>query len=504
MKRAVKLPYLLLFSVVMLSCGTNQKNKELIDPVVQTQSGYVKGVVNDSNNVVVFKGIPYAAPPVGDLRWREPQPVTPWQGVRDASKFGPSAIQVKAGSRLPWTKEFMVQNEISEDCLYLNVWTPAKTNSDKLAVFVFIHGGGLTEGSGAIDVYNGTELAEKGIIVVTINYRLGVLGFFAYPELTAESPHHVSGNYGFLDQVAALKWIQNNIANFGGDPSRVTIAGQSAGARSVSGLLASPLATGLFSGAITESGTSFTTGPMGSLTLDEAEKQGLEFAKMKGAGSLADLRAMSVEELMAADTSRPVIRFGGVIDGYYQPGELKNIYAEGKQNDVPFISGMNAGETRYRGDKGDEFVALYQSDSDDAVKLAGQEQSRLNTWLWMQFRAKTAKTKSYEYYFERAIPWPEHPEFGAFHTGEIPYVFNNLKMLDRPWTDVDRKVAETMSSYWVNFVKTGDPNGESLPEWPPYSPDVKEVMEIGENTGMIPIAATEARFEFLKKQLLGN
>ncbi len=505
-----KLTFILIaFLFAFSSCQTNQSGKQdtsINFEKVQVDGGLISGINNAEDGVFVFKGIPFAAPPVGDLRWREPQPIISWEGIRDASEFGASAIQNRNYSYLPWTEEFMVQNDISEDCLFLNVWTPAKTTSDNLAVMFFIHGGALTEGSGGIDVYNGMELAKKGIIVVTINYRLGVLGFLAHPELTAESPNHVSGNYGFLDQVAALKWVQNNIKNFGGDPSRVTIVGQSAGARSVSGLLASPVAAGLFSGAITQSGTSFTTGPMGSLTLEKAEQQGLEFAKMKGANSLADLRAMSYEEIIATDPAQPRIRYGGVIDGYYQPDELHNIYAEGKQNDVPFISGMNADETRYSGEQNDEFKKLYPSSNEEeqaaALKQAGQEQSRLNTYLWMEFRAKTAKTKSFEYFFEQAIPWPEHPEYGAFHTGEMPYVFDNLKMLERPWTDVDRSVAKSMSSYWVNFVKTGDPNGEGVPEWLPYSSDVKEVMRIGKDVGMMPIAATPERFDFLKKQLL--
>ena len=513
MKTKLSYLYLLIFSMFVVSCTSEQVEPQLLDSTVETQSGLVKGVVNESNTIVSFKGIPYAAPPVGDLRWKEPQPPISWEGVRDASEFGASAIQNRVYSHVtkgtgPWSEEFMVQNEISEDCLFLNVWTPAKTTSDNLAVMVFIHGGGLSEGSGAVDVYNGEELAKKGIIVVAVNYRLGVLGFLAHPELTDESPNNASGNYGFLDQVAALKWVKNNIVAFGGNPSQVTIVGQSAGARSVSGLLASPLAAGLFHGAITQSGTSFTTGPMRALNLSEAETQGVEFAKSKGVSSIAELRAMSVEELTAADPSQSVSRFGSVIDGYFQPDELKAIYAEGKQNDVPFISGMNADETNYTGDKGNDFASLYPSNSEEeteaVLKLAGQEQSRLNTYLWMEFRAKTAKTNAYEYYFERAIPWPEHPEFGAFHTGEMPYVFNNLKMLDRPWTEIDMNVAETMSSYWVNFVKTGNPNGEGLPTWSSYSMNEKQVMQIGEEIDMIPIAGSEEKFDFLKNQLLGE
>jgi len=480
----------------------------VIDPLVQTENGLLQGVVNESETVVSFKGIPFAAPPVGELRWQEPQPPLSWDGTRDASQFGASAIQAKAGSRLPWTEEFMVQNEISEDCLFLNIWTPAKSAADKLAVFVYIHGGGYTEGSGAIDVYDGEELAKKGIIVVTINYRLGVLGFLAHPELTAESPHHVSGNYGILDQRAALEWINKNIEVFGGDPSRVAIAGQSAGAGSVNSLILMPQAAGLFQRAITESGTRYSNSFLGMQTMEQAEEQGVEFAESKGASTLEELRELSAEELMARAPDAPRVRFGPVIDGYYQPGSMMNVFAEGKQNDTPFINGFNAGETRYMGDRGEEFYALYlpggDTDTTAAEALAGKEQTRMNILMWEQYRAKTAKTNAYGYFFARAIPWPEHPEFGAFHTGEVPYVFNNLKMLDRPWTAVDTLVADQMSSYWANFTKNGDPNGEGLPVWAPYSEDSRVVMQIGEETGMIPVAGTEERFEFLKAQMEGD
>ncbi len=496
---------LALVLLISVSCTTEPR---LIDPVVQTESGLLQGVVNQAGNIVSFKGVPFAAPPVGDLRWKEPQPPLQWDSIRDASEFGASAIQVKQGSRLPWTEEFMVQNEISEDCLFLNIWTPAKSAEDKLAVFVYMHGGGYVEGSGAIDVYDGEELAKKGIIVITVNYRLGVLGFLAHPELTAESPHHVSGNYGILDQLAALAWIQKNIAAFGGDPSRVAIAGQSAGAGSVNSLILMPQAASLFQRAITESGTRYSNSFLRMQTLAQAEEQGVEFAESKGASSLAELRSLSGEELIASDPDAPRLRFSPVIDGYYQPTDMMSAFAEGKQNDTPFINGFNAGETRYMGDMGEEFAALYLPDGDTdttaALALAGQEQTRMNILLWMQYRAKTAKTNAYGYYFARAIPWPEHPEFGAFHTGEVPYVFNNLKMLDRPWTAVDTMVADYMSSYWANFTKNGDPNGEGLPVWAPYSSDSREVMRIGEESGMIPVAGTGERFEFLKAQMEGD
>jgi len=505
-----KLTDLIVIVVVltMFSCAGNQSKNRLLDPTVQIESGLIKGVVNDDGTVVAFKGVPYAAPPVGDLRWKEPQPPVPWEGVRDASEFCASCMQNRAFSRDPWTEEFMVQDSISEDCLFLNIWTSAKTADAKLPVLMYIHGGGLTEGSGSVAVYDGEELSKKGIIVVTINYRLGAIGYLAHPELTAESPHHVSGNYGYLDQVAALEWIKNNIAAFGGDPSRVTIAGQSAGAGSVNALIVSPLATGLFNGAITESGTSYSAGPMGARMLSDAETMGVAFATAKGASSIAELRAVPASEIIAVDPSQPRMGFGGVIDGYFQLQDRRTTFDEGKQNDTPFINGGNAGEARYRGSQGDDFKALYPFDNEEEkaaqMRVAAQEQSRLSYYLWMEYRAKTSNTNSYQYFFDRAIPWPEHPEFGAFHTGEVPYVFNNMKMLtSHTMEKADTVVADIMSSYWANFVKAGDPNGPGLPVWEPYSGN-KQVMRLGEDMGMIPVAASEERFEFLKKQLLGG
>ncbi len=502
-----------LFFIVVLSCllvvSCTTKPK-LIDPVVETQSGLVQGIANESGTVMAFKGIPYAAPPVGDLRWREPQPPLPWEGIRDASEFCESCIQSRVYSHLPngpWTEEFMVQNDISEDCLFLNIWTPAETASDKLAVFVYIHGGGLTEGSGAIDVYDGEELSKKEVVVVTINYRLGVLGFLAHPELTAESPDNVSGNYGYLDQIAALKWIQSNIANFGGDPGRVTTAGQSAGAGSVRSLIVSPLAKGLFHRAITQSGSSYT-GSDRSTSLEDAEKRGLEFADSKGASSIAELRAMPPMDVFLSDSGQAPIRFGGVIDGYVLTGSNMDVFAAGEQNDTPFMTGMNRDELRYSGSRSETYNELYLTpaggDSVLAEQTAAQEMSRLNAYLWIEYRAKTSNTDGYIYYFDQAIPWPEHPEFGAFHTGEVPYVFNNLKMLDRPWTAVDTMVADVMSSYWANFARNGDPNGEGIPTWDPTDSNNKAVMRLGKDMGMIPITENEERFDFLEEQLLSR
>jgi para-nitrobenzyl esterase len=486
---------------------------QLLDPSVQTKYGTVLGVINDNKTVVTFKGIPYAAPPVGDLRWREPQAPPSWEGVRDGSKFCASCMQKRAFNWLPerpYPEEFLVQDSISEDCLYLNIWTPAKTASDNLAVFVYIHGGGYTEGSGSIAVYDGEELAKKGIIVITINYRLGVLGFLAHPDLTAESPNHVSGNYGLLDQIAALKWIRENISAFGGDPNRITICGQSAGSSAVNSLVASPLAKGLFQRAITQSGSSYVRrgGPGIVNDLAEAEKTGIDFAKRKGASSLTELRSITASEIIAEDNIQPVLSFRETIEGYFLEDNVVNTIASGKQNDTPFMTGMDRDELNYNGEKSKAFFALYplgqDGDTAKAVKIAGQEQSRLNAFLFMENRAKTAKTHGYIYYFDQAIPWPEYPQFGAYHTSEVVYIFRNFKKLDRPWTAVDTMVSEMLSSYWVNFINTGDPNESGLPEWRVFDPNDRSVMRLGENMGMIPVAVSEERYNFVKDQLLKN
>jgi len=524
MKRNAPAKYVLLGTAMLLplliSCGTGSLNQP-----VQTQQGLISGVLLENSNVTVFKGIPYAAPPVGDLRWREPQPPIPWEGVRIADEFCESCIQTLSRSRPPWTEEFMVQDTISEDCLFLNIWTPAKKATDNLPVLVYMHGGGFTEGSGSIAVYDGEELAKKGIIVVTINYRLGLLGFFTHPELSAESPNHVSGNYGLLDMVAALQWIQDNIAAFGGDPERVTIAGQSAGAMGVHALIASPQAAGLFGGAIAESGTSFAPG-RASTRLNDAEEAGVRFAEMKGATGIADLRAMSVEQLLAPVEGAMLPRFSTIVDGWFLPDDILKIIAEGRQNDVAVIVGGNADEgssspaygkttlqqlteqaERIYGDRATEYLGLYHATTDEDAGLvskeASRDQSRVSLFLWADYRAKTARTPAYTYFFSRGIPWPEHPEFAAFHTGEVPYVFNNLKMLDRPWEAVDTMVADVMSSYWANFVATGNPNGPALPEWPAFDSNNQATMQIGEDIEPIPVASDDA-FVFYRDAILGT
>ena len=497
---------------LLLSCTAKQS--KLIDNLVETLNGKVQGVVNESGTVVSFKGIPYAAPPVGDLRWKEPQPPVPWEGVRDAGKFCASCIQVN-NRRLPWTDEYMINNETSEDCLFLNIWTPAKTASDNLPVLVYIHGGGMREGSGAIDVYDGEELAKKGIVVVTINYRVGLIGFLAHPWLSEESVHNASGNYGFMDQIAALKWVKDNIAAFGGNPEKITAAGQSAGSRSVHMLTASPLAKGLIQGAATFSGAN-----MGRITSfvssDTAMARGVRIAESRGANSLQELRAIPAADL--------IMDFGASVDGYVLPEDIAAIFAKGQQNDVPIVAGLVSDEgssgtdygkqtvtqfkeyaTKNYGVKAKEFIDLYPAKTDDdaghmSIEVE-RDKGRYDLYEWAVFRSKTSKTPVYSYYFSRGIPWPEHPEFGAFHTGDIIYWFDIFKKLDRPWTATDSLVAKTASSYFVNFVINGNPNAEGLPEWPAFDENKRETMELGTETRVIPVATAE-KIKFFEAQEL--
>ena len=500
-----------------------------LEQPVKTRDGLVSGAAGTDKSILVFKGIPFAAPPAGDLRWRAPQPAAQWQGVRKAEKFSASCMQNIADERKPWTYEFMTHTEVSEDCLYLNVWTAAKSASEKRPVFVYIHGGGFSEGSGAVPVYDGEGLAKKGLVVVTINYRLGILGFFVHPELSKESPNGVSGNYALLDMIAALRWIQAGIANFGGDPSRVTIAGQSAGAMAVHDLIASPLAKGLFHRAIIESGGS-TIGRaginMGSTTLKDAEAAGVRFAEAKGGKSIAGLRAMSWQQLV-----QPAAASGGgrptgapIVDGHILPLSANDAVFQGKHNDVPVLTGMNAGElgglvaapgamtlerfrsqaTQRYGAGAEKFLALYPA-SNDAEAAAAQtdanrDQALVSMYLWARARSKTSKTKVFQYLFDHPLPGPDAARYGAFHSGELPYVLNTLYTCPRPITDVDRKIAGTLSSYWANFAASGDPNSKGLPMWPAYS-DKAVVMEIGDKDEPVPVAGNAAKQAFFEAYL---
>ncbi|HEX7360548.1 MAG TPA: carboxylesterase family protein [Bryobacteraceae bacterium] len=473
---------------------------------VATRTGLVTGTLSGDRQVAVYRGIPFAAPPVGPLRWRPPQPARKWKGVLKADHFSQNCVQPLVHNLLPWTPEFMLRNGVSEDCLYLNIWASSRPHAQPLPVYVYIYGGAFTGGAGDVSIYNGEHLARRGIIVITFNYRVGVLGFLADQELTRESPHHSSGNYGLLDQLAALRWVQQNIAAFGGDPKRVTVGGQSAGAISVSLLVASPLAKGLFRGAVAESGSGIAGIPL--KTLAQGEKTGEQFVHSKGVHSLAELRKMSWQKLTAEPPKG--MRFGPIVDGWFAPRTPVEAFEHGKQNDVPTITGWNRddhfGKTanagafhkrvrnRY-GSLAAEFLKLYPANSS---KQASRDRNRVSMYLWAQARARTAKTPAYTYFFTRAIPWPQHPEFGAFHTGEVPYIFDNLYRLPRPWQPVDHKVARIFSSFLIDFVKTGDPNAAGLPHWPAYDPAAKATMEIGAQCKPIPLASP-AREQFWVK-----
>jgi len=497
---------------------------------VKVTGGRVSGVPGKDASIFTYKGIPFAAPPGGDLRWRAPQPVVAWPGVLKADKFSASCVQQILQEFGPWTYEFMAHNEVSEDCLYLNVFTPAKSASERRPVFVHIYGGGFVQGSSAVPIYDGEGLAKKGLVVVTFNYRVGALGFLAHPALTSESGHQASGNYGLMDQIAALRWVHDNIARFGGDPSNVTIAGQSAGSMAVHDLTASPLAKGLFHRAIAQSGGS-TVGGVGinvePTPLAAAEAEGLKFAEAKGAHSLAELRALSWQKILepipgANPMSGP--RFAPVVDGYVLPAPFMEIIAQGKQNDAATLTGNTAGELgglfaagapitakqfeeqarkRY-GDRADEFLKLYPAATDGQAQIAQRESTRdealVALYLWARVRSKTAKTKVYEYLWDHPLPGPDAAKYGAFHSSEIPYVMNTLDESKRPFSDDDRKIAAMMSSYWANFAATGNPNGGGLPVWGAIS-DKPEIMEVGDRTGAIPVAGSEEKTKFFEASL---
>ena len=469
-------------------------------PIVTVESGKLQGVVETGASPIrIFRGVPFAAPPVGDQRWREPQPVVPWPGIRQANEFESRCMQQ------PLFSDMMFRSATpSEDCLYLNVWTPAKLDGShhrKLPVLLYVYGGGFLAGDSSEKRYDGAALARRGIVVVTMNYRLGVFGFFSHPELTASSPHHASGNYGLLDQVAALAWVKRNIAAFGGDPNHITIGGESAGSLSVSALMASPLSRGKIAGAMGESGAM-----MEKLTprpLAEAEANGAAFAQSIGAPTLAALRTLPADKLLAAQGAARDTPFDAVIDGYFLIEPPAVTFSRGRSAHVPLLVGSNSQEapgsaifgdgaptvanyraslTRVLGDKADAVFALYPARRDSdvlpiATALASDNFLALPTWKWFDLQRRTG-APTYYYYYARVRPRVvtdtsnNPPPWGAVHSAEIEYALGNLDANPLyAWTADDRKVSATMSAYFANFIKTGSPNGRSLPVWPRASLD---------------------------------
>jgi para-nitrobenzyl esterase len=484
------------------------------DEVVRIESGLLSGIQGANPSIRVFKGIPYAAPPVFDLRWRPPQPPVKWEGVYRADRACAICMQQGRGWGEFYQEEFYQHPEpMSEDCLYLNVWTGGRSG-DKRPVLMWVHGGGFAEGSGSLPSFNGEALAAKGLVVVTINYRLNVFGFLAHSELTAESVSGSSGNYGLLDQMAALQWIQKNIAAFGGDPKQVTIAGQSAGSASVHYLCASPLAQGLFVRAIAQSGSGVSR-MVHTTRLKEAEQSGVRFAESVKAASLRELRSKPAAALLLGE-----FRMRPVVDGYVLPDDIYQIMSEGKQNDVPMLTGLNSEEQigfQPQTVKAQEFVEdakkqyaeaagtllkHYPAGSDEAAKIARdtstRDQAIVSMRAWAKMRNRTAKTPLYIYYFSRKSPGRDSARIGAFHSAELEYVFGTLNATERPWEESDRRLSDTMSAYWANFVSRGDPNGPGLPKWEPYSENADQYFELGNNVGPRAVMPEKAKLEFFE------
>ena len=493
---------------------------------VKTAGGLVQGSATSDGGIRIFKTIPYAAPPVGSRRWQPPQPALAWDGVRDATSFGPRCLQGQIFDDI-------VFKDLSEDCLTLNVWTPAKASTERLPVMVWIHGGGFQAGAGAEPRHDGEAFAAKGVVLVTINYRLGVFGFMTHPELTRESGRGTSGNYGMLDQVAALRWVRDNIAAFGGNPGNVTIFGESAGSFAVSALMASPLARGLFHKAIGESGAYFSgaSGTLAPRSLAESEQHGVKFAEAAGADSLAALRLKTGDEVLKAALGMQSRWFAPTIDNYFLTEDVAATFAAGRQAQVPLLAGWNADEvragvvlrkvkptaesfvadTRKRfGDQADAILKEYPASNDaEALESAAALASDLfighATWKWIEVHRQTGRSPIYRYLFDRKIPVPADQtlngvpatsrDIGARHAGEIEYVFGTLALsLPKvPWEASDRRLSDAMTTYWSNFARAGDPNGGGLPKWPRYDRD-QRVLHLDETIRDAP-DAHRARYE---------
>lgn len=491
----------------LAACAALWPSMAAAAPPVKVDGGLIQGVID--GDLSVYKGVPFSAPPVGDLRWRAPQPVASWPGARPADAYAPACVQ-SMGSPPP--------SGTSEDCLYVNVWTPATSAAQKLPVLVWIYGGGFNGGATSYPVHDGAKLARRGVVVVSLAYRVGVLGFFAHPELSAESPSRSSGNYGLLDMIAGLQWISRNIAAFGGDPRRVTIFGESAGGIAVSMLCASPRARGLFHGAISQSGGSF--GPShknpqpgeNMRLLADAEASGVEFAKAAGASSIKELRALTRERLVEVRRGQRGIAWP-IVDGDVIRDDQYRLYEAGRFNDTPILVGYNSDEglsfTRVKtadefiagvreryGPFADRLLAAYPTAGDGVPKtardLARDSAFGWHTWSWARLQSARGKGKAFFYYFDQHPPrTPGTPEadHGTPHGVDVPYVFENL---EGSATAADRHISETMAAYWTNFAKRADPNGEGLPAWPAFTDRNPVVMHLGPTARTGPVPSAES------------
>jgi para-nitrobenzyl esterase len=502
--------------------------------VVTIDSGKLDGVRLDGG-VNAWYGVPYAAAPVRELRWREPQPAPAWRGVFHADRKGPECIQLLRRKDI---NHYFGEEATSEDCLTMNIWAPASAKPNaKLPVVVFIHGGGFTVGSSGMALYGGANVAARGAVFVNFNYRLGILGFMAHPELTAESPHHASGNYGFLDQVAALRWVQRNIAHFGGDPAKVTISGQSAGGMSVVSLMASPLARGLFQRAFVQSGPALGSASPG---LAESEATGLEVQKAVGATSLAEMRQLPADRVFVVQRDFQFGDSGSVnvkpnIDGYFLPDSLANIFAAGKQNDVPVLAGFTRDDISpsplrlaktaadYRnkarqvyGDNAERFLALYPVASDADAQAMGKLAARhammeKGTRKLAQAQSSTGKAPVYLYMFSRVHPFnPAAPVFdspqGAYHTSDVPYWFQTQEALNmfrptRVWGEQDRALSARMMDSMLAFARTGNPATSATP-WPAWRAGDEQYLDFGDQVGVARQDSAQLDFQDVPAQFV--
>ncbi len=537
-----KLAFLTLSVCFMMYSCTSQKRQDL-SPRVKIANGILEGKQDSTTGVLEFLGIPFAKPPVGDLRWKAPQPVDNWKGVREANKFGPRPMQANVFGDMHFRSDSM-----SEDCLYLNVWTPTKKSAKGLPVLVYFYGGGFVAGSSDEPRYDGASLAQKGIVVVTANYRLDIFGFFADPQLSAEASYKASGNYGLLDQNAALKWVHQNIAAFGGDPNKITIGGESAGSISVSEQMASPLSKGLIAGAIGESGAAINP-TMAPVPLAQAEKEGEAFAKQIGYPALKELRALSAKKLFDLYVQSKRFGFPACIDGYFLPKPLPAIYEAKEQAQVPLLVGWNSAEmTGMAFMAGKPYTtqnfirqvkAAFPQNYNQILKayphanateversatdLASDGFIVYSTWKWFDLQRDNSTQPVYRYWFDNPRPpltnsnltpglaggvmkksgnEPPMPKaIGAAHSQEIEYCLGNLYLSPwYAWRKKDYAVSDTMEDYFANFIKTGNPNGKGLPEWPAAAPNVPNPSTMWIKTGSIAIQATnDSRFSVLGK-----
>ena len=520
-------------AVLFLSLGANAQSQ----PQVKTNDGVLEGI--DESGIKVFKGVPFAAPPVGEFRWKAPQPVQKWDGVRKADEFGPNPMQENVFGDMNFGT-----SKMSEDCLYLNIWTPAKTMDEKLPVFIYFNGGGLMAGSGSEPRYAGLSLARRGIVAITANYREGIFGYFAHPQLSKETSYKGSGNYGFMDQAAAIKWVKDNIAAFGGDPDHITIMGESAGSMSVSALMASPLSRGLIAQAMGSSGS--VLGLRKVSTLAEAEKEGVEMAKKMGCKSLKDLRALSSEQLMKLAGVKSVPIYNE--DGYFFTEQPEQTYAKGEQAQVPCLIGNNSTEMVpafiMRGKpatienlkpvveetfkvSADKLLPLYGINTDDDImnmpgyQLAGDMFIVYSTWKWMNMQQQTSSKPVYRYIYCHPRPdmvlkdkvaglaggvqdkkdgAPVQPKIpGAIHSADIEYEMGTLATNTVfAWTADDYAISDIFESYYANFIKTGNPNGLGLPEWTPINGQaVAPVMQIDTKTYLKADPTMEKRYQMI-------